>query len=83
MSSAVGGWALKMKSFLSIQPESDSDGSISPPTSEESSGDEAKPSTETDKEFESLFPKSTEVKEALQAKVNIVPYHYSMSTGND
>ncbi len=66
---ASAGWATKMKSFLTLQNDSDSDGSISPPSSDDSDDGEVIPGKVQDTEFESLFPKSLEVQQGLQAKV--------------
>lgn len=66
------GWATKMKSLLALQASNDTDssGSISPPSSDESGEDEDDSVIhDADKEFESIFPKSLVVKEVLQAKV--------------
>jgi hypothetical protein len=67
---ASAGWAAKMKSFLRLQDDSDSGGSISPPSSDDSGEDSVKGGKVNDTEFESLFPKSLEVQASLQAKVN-------------
>jgi hypothetical protein len=64
------GWATKMKSLLSLQQaEDDSSGSISPPTTDESGHEDDSATQDTDKEFESLFSETSDVKEVLQVKV--------------
>ena len=72
---AKRGWATKMKSLLSMQQlsmqqESDSDGTLSPPSSAGSSENEQGGAESPNSEFGSLFSNSHEAKEALQAKVN-------------
>ena len=61
-----------MKSFLTLQNDSDSGGSISPPSSDDSDDGEATPGKGKDTEFETLFPKSLEVQQSLQAKVWLI-----------
>ena len=66
---ASAGWAAKMKSFLTLQNDSDSGGSISPPSSDDSDDGEVICGNVKDTEFESLFPKSLEIQKSLQVKV--------------
>jgi hypothetical protein len=69
MSVRAAGWANKMKAFLRLQSDSDSGGSISPPSSDDSGERDIISGNGNDADFESLFPKSLEIQDNLQAKV--------------
>ncbi len=67
---SVASWASKLKTLLTVQLDSDSSGSVSPPTSVDVSSDEDTFSSQNkDLEFKAIFNRDINVTPELQAQV--------------